>query len=213
VICGFHRVVLEELGLRRCCALWWVSFPRRFEGTCRLNLARYESIHGLVILKMRALRTLDISGSSHSTTQLNNPEAQSRITKTDGQVLKFWALCLPQWAVPKVPLGYGTDKLYRLCPIPSLFQLLHKRRWSMAVLPLHYLVNGTLRRRNPSLSVTHKHTLSGNVWKGKRHIPRLLANALYKFHITRSNNFQEKELQDLRFLTEKGSNLFHISSM
>jgi hypothetical protein len=83
----------------------------------------------------------------------------------------------------------------------------------MSVLPSQYLINGTLRRRNPSLSVTHKHTLSGNVWQGKHRIPSLLANALYKIYITRSNNFQEKDLQDLRFLTEKGSNLFHISRM
>jgi len=48
----------------------------------------------------------------------------------------------------------------------------------MAVLPLHYLVNGTLRRRNPSLCVTHKHTLSGNVWQENHRIPSLLANAL-----------------------------------
>jgi len=88
VICGFHGVVLEELGRLSCCALWWVSFPRRFEETCRLNLARYESIHGLVTLKMRALRTLDTSGSNHSTTQLSNPEAQFRITKTSVQALK-----------------------------------------------------------------------------------------------------------------------------
>jgi len=31
--------------------------------------------------------------------------------------------------------------------------------------------------------------------------------------VTRSNNFQEKDLQDLHFLTEKGSNLLHISGM
>jgi len=83
----------------------------------------------------------------------------------------------------------------------------------MAVLSLHYLVNGTLRRRNLSLSVTHKHALSGNVWQEKQHIPSLLANALYKLYITSSNNFQEKDLQDLCFLTEKGSNLFHIIGM
>lgn len=89
VICGFHRVVLEELGLLSSCALWWVSFPRRFEETYRLNLPGYELIHGLVTLKMRALRTLDTSGSSHSTTQINNPKAQLRNTKTDVQILKF----------------------------------------------------------------------------------------------------------------------------
>jgi len=88
VICGFHRVVLEEPGLLSCCALWWVSFSRRFEETCRLNLPRYESIHGIVTLKMRALPTLDNSGSNHSTTQINNPEAHFRDTKTGVQVLK-----------------------------------------------------------------------------------------------------------------------------
>jgi hypothetical protein len=69
----------------------------------------------------------------------------------------------------------------------------------MAVLFLHYLVNGTQRRRNPSRSGTHKPALSGNVWQEKHRIPSLLTNALYKLYITRSNNFQEKDLQDLIF--------------
>ena len=211
MICGFHRVVLEEPGLLSCCALWWVPFPQRFEETCRPYLPRYELIHGLVTLKMMALLILDISGSNRSTTQIKNPEAQFRNTKTGVQVLKFWALCLSQWAVPRVPLGYGTDKLYRLCRISSLSQLLHKRRWSVVVLPLHYLVNRTLRRRNPSLSVAYKHTLSGNVWQEKHRIPSSLTNALCKLYVTHSNNFQEKDLQDLPVLKEKGSNFFFIS--
>lgn len=68
--------------------------------------------------------------------------------------------------VPRVPEDWRTDKPHLLCCLAYISPLLHEPRGSTAVgvLPPHYFVKRTLRRRaHTVLSVPHTSTLS---WHG-----------------------------------------------
>jgi len=52
----------------------WVISSQSFEETYCLHLLGYESIHGLIIWKMKVVCTFETLGSDYPTIQCNNPE-------------------------------------------------------------------------------------------------------------------------------------------
>jgi hypothetical protein len=125
VFCGFHRAVVEVF----CFIERWgyVISSRRFEEICRLNLLSYESIHGLIIPEIKAVRSFETSETNYLNTQRHNPEDMLPQYENKFATNKFFQLCV-------ISSGNSARFTHDLA-IPfnvvfflSLSRFLHKRR-------------------------------------------------------------------------------------
>ena len=64
---------IDELGLLGCCALCLGNFFPTLRRMYCLRFWGYELVHGLVTLKMKAVRSFETSRRNSPTTWLNNP--------------------------------------------------------------------------------------------------------------------------------------------
>ena len=105
VIWSFHRVIDGKAGRPGCYAYWLDNFFRSFEETYCLHPQCYEPIHGLITLRMKAVRSFEASGHNDANTRRNNPEDCFLNKETSLKVITYFrAVSFPVGKAATLPL-------------------------------------------------------------------------------------------------------------
>ena len=105
VIWSFHRVIDGKAGRPGCYAYWLDNFFRSFEETYCLHPQCYEPIHGLITLRMKAVRSFEASGHNDANTRRNNPEDCFLNKETSLKVITYFrAVSFPVCKAATLPL-------------------------------------------------------------------------------------------------------------